>query len=534
MAHFIGIDVGTGSARAGLFDSEGMLLATASRPIQIWRPRALHAEQSSRDIWQAVCASVRAVLNDSGITPDTVAGIGFDATCSLVVVDGAGGPVAVNADGEDDRNIILWMDQRATLEAEEINQSGARVLDYVGGRISPEMETPKILWLARHLPDGLARAAHLMDLADFLTWKATGSLVRSTCTVTCKWTYLAHESAWDESYFDRIGLSAFKADGFARIGNQIVDPGTSLASGLTAQAATELGLSPDTPVAAGIIDAHAGAIGTLGAAGLPGAVEQRLAYVFGTSACTLNVTREPVHVPGIWGPYYSALMPGMWLNEGGQSAAGAAIDHLVLLHPYAPEALRQAELAGVGLTQWLDQRAQVLLAGGAPTDLIEGLHVVPEFLGNRAPFADPQARGIIAGLSLEADEASLVRLYLVGLASIGYGLRQILDTLRAKNIDISTVVVSGGAARSRLVRRMLADAAGIAIATVRTDEPVLLGSAMLAKVASGQAPNVESVMADMSRVDDVINPDDASRSIHQRRHQTFLKLQAVYRDMRDH
>lgn len=264
MAHFIGIDVGTGSARAGLFDSAGLLLAAASRPIQIWRPRPLHAEQSSRDIWQAICAAVGKVLADAGVAPDTVAGIGFDATCSLVVLDGAGRPVAVNADGEDDRNIILWMDQRATAEAEEINRSGARVLDYVGGRISPEMETPKILWLARHLPDSLKRAAQLMDLADFLTWKATGSLVRSTCTVTCKWTYLSHENAWDESYFDMIGLGNLKADGFARIGSQIAAPGTSLASGLTEQAAADLGLVAGTPVAAGIIDAHAGAIGTLG------------------------------------------------------------------------------------------------------------------------------------------------------------------------------------------------------------------------------------------------------------------------------
>ena len=534
MAHFIGIDVGTGSARAGLFDSGGLLLASASRPIQIWRPRPLHAEQSSRDIWQAICAAVGTVLADAGVAPDTVAGIGFDATCSLVVLDGAGRPVAVNADGEDDRNIILWMDQRATAEAEEINRSGARVLDYVGGRISPEMETPKILWLARHLPDSLKRATQLMDLADFLTWKATGSLVRSTCTVTCKWTYLSHENAWDESYFDMIGLGNLKADGFARIGSQIADPGTSLASGLTEQAAAELGLVAGTPVAAGIIDAHAGAIGTLGAAGLPGALEQRLAYVFGTSACTLNVTREPVLVPGIWGPYYSALLPGLWLNEGGQSAAGAAIDHLVQLHPYAPEGLLHAQSAGMGLTQWLDLRAQALLADGSPTDLIEGLHVVPEFLGNRAPLADPQARAVIAGLSLEADEASLIRLYLAGLASIGYGLRQILDALRSKNIDISTVVVSGGAARSRLVRRMLADAAGIAIAAVQTEEPVLLGSAMLAAVGSGQASSLEAVMADMSQVEDVITPDGALRSIHARRHQTFLNLQAAYRDMRDH
>lgn len=529
---FIGIDVGTGSARAGLFDSTGLLLASASCAIQIWRTQPSHAEQSSRDIWQAICKAVRTARADAGVPSERIAGIGFDATCSLVLLDGTGQPVAVNQDGLDERNIILWMDQRATTEAEEINQTGARVLDYVGGRISPEMETPKLLWLSRHLPESMARATHLFDLADFLTWKATGSLSRSTCTMTCKWTFLAHENTWDDAYFDRIGLGALKADGYVRIGKTIEVPGTPLGSGLTDEAAHDLGLLSGTPVGTGIIDAHAGAIGTIGAKGLPGTLNQRLAYVFGTSACTLNVTSQPVFVPGVWGPYYAALLPGMWLNEGGQSAAGAALDHLVLLHPHAPEASRCAAAEGQGLTQWLDARAQALLAETSLTDAIAGLHIVPEFLGNRAPLADPKARGIIAGLGLEADEASLVRLYLAGLVSVGYGLRQILEALRAQHTEISTVVVSGGAARSPLVRRLLADAAGIAIATVNTDEPVLLGSAILAAVAAGRAASVQQAMTDMSEVKEVIHPNAASAPIHARRYQAFLALQSAYRDLR--
>jgi D-ribulokinase len=283
-----------------------------------------------------------------------------------------------------------------------------------------------------------------------------------------------------------------------------------------------------------MIDAHAGAIGTLGAAGLPGELQERLAYVFGTSACTLNVTPVPVFVPGIWGPYFSALLPGMWLNEGGQSAAGAAIDHLVQLHPYATEATRLAQHERMGLVQWLDRRAQELISDLSITDIVKGLHIVPEFLGNRAPLADPQARAVIAGLGLDADEISLVRLYLAGLASIGYGLKQVLDALRAKGIAINTVVVSGGAARSRLVRQMLADAAGIVVATVDTEEPVLLGAAILGAVAAKQASSLESAMFRMSDMGESIRPNLSAQDIHAQRYRTFLALQESYRDMRDH
>ncbi len=81
----------------------------------------------------------------------------------------------------------------------------------------------------------------------------------------------------------------------------------------------------------GLIDAHAGGIGSVGVEGSGGATTN-LAYVFGTSSCTMTSTEEPVFVPGVWGPYYSAMVPGLWLNEGGQSAAGAAIDTLLTFH----------------------------------------------------------------------------------------------------------------------------------------------------------------------------------------------------------
>ncbi|MBA4491632.1 FGGY-family carbohydrate kinase [Paracoccus sp. S1E-3] len=527
-AVFLGVDVGTGSARAGLFDAHGAMLAAAKRDIRMWREAGDVAEQSSDDIWGAICAAVREAM--AGIDPARVKGIGFDATCSLVVLGPGGAPLTVSQAGDDARNIIVWMDHRAVDQAERINATGHQVLRYVGGVISPEMETPKLLWLKENLPETYDGAWQFFDLADYLSWRATGDLARSTCTVTCKWTYLAHEGRWDPDYFRTIGLNDLADQDFARIGQRVVAPGTPLGEGLTDQAAADLGLSPGTPVAAGLIDAHAGGIGTVGAEGSP---QSNLAYVFGTSSCTMTSTDQPVFVPGVWGPYYQAMVPGLWLNEGGQSAAGAAIDQLLSFHPAAAEAREAAAAAGQSLPVWLAARAETLSGSGGVVGLAHGLHVVPEFLGNRAPFADPHARAIIAGLGMARDVDSLVALYIAGLCGVGYGLRQIIETQDQAGASVDRIVISGGAGQLPLIRQLLADAAGRPVVAVSADEPVLLGSAMLGALAAGAFASMPEAMAQMTHKSSVYQPEPGAETVHQRRYDAFVRLQQLGRSLRD-
>lgn len=528
--HFIGIDVGTGSARAGVFDAKGTMLGTAKRDIALWREAGSIVEQSSADIWAAVSASVRGAMAEAGVAPETIGGIGVDATCSLVVVGEGGAPLAVGPSEDPARDIIVWMDHRAVEQAERINATGAPVLAYVGGVISPEMETPKLLWLRENRGAVFDAASGFFDLADWLTWRATGSLARSSCTVTCKWTYLAHERRWDGDYFRTIGLGPLADEGFARIGTEVVDPGTALGQGLTETAAAELGLRPGTPVGAGLIDAHAGGVGTVGALGDP---VGSMAYVFGTSSCTMTTTPEPVFVPGVWGPYFSAMVPGMWLNEGGQSAAGAAIDRLVHLHPAAPALAAEARAQGKPLLALLSDEAARSAGPGGVAALAHGLHVVPEFLGNRAPFADPHARAVIAGLGMEEGAASLVALYVAGLCGIGYGLRQIIETQSARGAGVERVMLSGGAGQSDLVRQLLADAAGKPVVTVTAPEPVLLGAAILGAVAGGAEPDIPAAMAAMSAPARTFTPAAQTEGLHARRFAAFERLQAAARAIRE-
>jgi len=530
-ALIIGVDVGTGSARAGVFDRRGMMLGTARADLTLWRGPGTMVEQSSAQIWGAVARSVRGAMAQAGAGPGDIAGIGFDATCSLVVLGADGQGLAVGPSDDPARDVVVWMDHRAVAEAEEITATGHPVLRYVGGVISPEMETPKLLWLSRHRPDVFAKAAHFLDLADFLTWKATGDLARSTNTVTCKWTYLAHERRWDDSYFHQIGLGVLADEGFARIGARVVDPGTPLGGGLTDDAAATLGLRPGTPVGAGMIDAHAGGIGTVGVGGNP---LTHMGYVFGTSSCTMTSTAAPVFVPGVWGPYFSAMVPGLWVNEGGQSAAGAAIEQLVLSHPASAAAQDEARRAGLSLPDYLAAR---LTAGGEGTpELVQRLgtlHVVPEYLGNRAPHADPEARAIIAGLGMERDPDSLAMLYLAGLCGIGYGLRQILEAQAGAGAPVEKIVISGGAGESPLVRGILADTTGRPVLATTAAEPVLLGAAILGAMAGGLFPDMPAAMAALTRPGSETPPTGGTTAtLHDNRYNAFTRLQALGRELR--
>lgn len=501
---YIGVDVGTLSARAGVFDSAGRLIASARRPIAIWREPGDIVEQSSDDIWGATTSAVREAVEASGLSPEAVGGMGFDATCSLVALDRNARPLSVSPTGAPERDVIVWMDHRAAEDAERINGGRHETLRYVGGKISPEMHAPKLIWLARCKPGTIARAGHFFDLTDFLSFRATGSLTRSACPAACKFGFLAHEKRWPDGFFDQIGLGFLKDDHYARIGATTAWPGAPLGHGLTAGAAAAMGLAAGTPVGAGLVDAHAGAAGTLGACTVgahagraPADPLRRLALILGTSSSCMALADEPRFVEGIWGPHFGALTPGQWLVDGGQSAFGGAIDHLLRLHPAfaelsaraGPHALRALEKEIVARAGGLSQAASIA----------EGLHVLPDFIGARSPLADAGARGAITGLDLREDVASLQELYVAGLCGLAYGLADIVCKLEQSSYEFDSIVVSGGASQSPLVRQIIADVCGKAVESPETSEPVLLGSAMVGAVAAG-AQTLISAMSAMSTI----------------------------------
>jgi FGGY-family pentulose kinase len=524
----IGIDVGTGSARAGVFTLDGHMRGTAVRPIKAWRPRPDFIQQSSADIWDAVCDAVRAALAQAG-DDIAICGIGFDATCSLVVLDNDAAPLSIDPDGAPEQDIILWADHRAHAEAEAINAGAHDVLRYVGGRISLEMQMPKLLWLKHNAPETWRRAGHFFDLPDYLTFRATGVAARSLCSTVCKWTYRGHENRWDEAFIRAIGLGDLADEGFVRIGTTILPIGTAIGNGLGTAAAAAFGLLAGIPVGASAIDAHAGGIGVIGA-GLEGvspddaALRSRLALIGGTSSCHMAVAPEAMFVPGVWGPYFSAMLPGFWLNEGGQSATGALVDHVIITHAAYPALAEAARARGWSIYQQLNAVLSDMAGGGALAELTADLHVLPDFNGNRSPRADATLRGMISGLLLSATLQDCARLYLATIQAIAYGTRHIIETMNDSGYEIDTIFATGGGTKNPVFLREHADATGCRLVLPAEPEAVLLGAAMLGAVAGGSYADVRTAMAAMSGSGDTIAPDRAMAGYHDRKYRVFKQL----------
>ncbi|SME97103.1 FGGY-family pentulose kinase [Tistlia consotensis] len=455
----------------------------------------------------------------AGLGPEAVAALAFSATCSLVLRRGDGSPLALSeatAGLPGPWDVVVWMDHRAEAEAEACTATGSRVLDCLGGRMSPEMQVPKLMWLKRHRPDLWRELGLAADLSDFLAWRCSGTAGRSVCTLVCKWTWLAHEAdgreqGWDRGFLAAVDLADLTEK--AALPEKASPVGAPLGR-LTPQAAEALGLTTDCLVAAGLIDAHAGALGTL-AAHLEGPVESRLALIAGTSNCQIALHRERHAVPGVWGPYLGAVAEGLWCAEGGQSATGALLDHLV----------RGSAAAGeFGADPHEALSAEILRRLEAGGDPAPELHLLPDFIGNRSPHADPGLRGVVSGLTIEEPAETLVKLYWAAACSIAYGTRLVIERLNAGGYRIGRIHLSGGHAKSALFRRLYADATGCALLVSESAEPVLLGAAIAAAAALDPEAGLKAAAGALARPSRSSAPDPRFTALHERRYAAFLAL----------
>ncbi len=496
MAYVIGIDGGTESLRATVFDLAGRRIASAAAPYATQFSAGARAEQDPEAWWSALGLAVRQSVGQAGIAVYDVHALCATTTCcSVVVLDPAIRPL---------RPAIIWMDVRAGREADAVLATGDAALQLNGaglGPVSAEWMVPKALWLSRNEPD-IFRAAHtICEYQDFITWRLTGRRAASLNNAAIRWHYRADAGGWPDSLLDALALGALRA----KWPQEVLAPGTVIGR-LTARAAGHLGLAETVQVVQGGADALIGMIGL--AVARPG----QLALITGSSHLQFAVGAKAAHVPGLWGSYADAVYPGRTILEGGQTSTGSIIAWL-------------RRLTGDALDLDALNLEAARLAPGA-----DGLLVLDHFQGNRTPYTDPLSRGAITGLSLHHTAAHVFRAVLEG---IGFGTRAIIDRMTEAGCGAAEITAGGGATRSPLWLQIHADTSGLPVVVPEVAEAPSLGAAVLAAHGAGHFASIDEGIAAMVRPGRRIEPIAANVALYDRLYRQYTELYPALKTLRE-
>ncbi|MEM8822684.1 MAG: FGGY-family carbohydrate kinase [Pseudomonadota bacterium] len=469
MSYVIGIDGGTESLRARVFDLTGQSLGDHAATYETDYPAPAQAEQDPEAWWRACGEAVRGAVEAAGVDPGQIAALAADTTsCTVVTLDAEGKPL---------RPCLLWMDVRAHQEAADILATGDPALHLNGdgaGPLSPEWMLPKALWTKRHQPEIWAKADKVGEYQDFLTLRLTGRWCASLNNLTMRWHYRTGHGGWPDNLLAALDMSDLRT----LWPQEIAAPGEVIGP-LTPDAAAHLGLPETVKVVQGGADAFIGMIG-LGVT-QPG----DMALITGSSHLHLGITEVETHAPGIWGTYADCVYPGRHVIEGGQTSTGSVI------------AWFKRNFAAETSYDDLNAAAAKLQPGA------EGLVAVDHFQGNRTPHTDALARGAISGLTLKHTPAHLYRAL---IESVCLGTRAIVDAF-GDAFEAKRIVVAGGATNAPFWLQIHADTLGVPLEITEQPEAPCLGSAILAAVGAGCFPTIDDGCTAMVRTARVIEPD---------------------------
>ena len=481
-AAFMGIDLGTGGCRVGLFDDEGTPLAFHDTPGASLYPRPSWVEQDVDEWWAALRSSVRGALDASGVSPRDIAGIGYDATsATLVALDGENRPL---------RNAIMWSDVRAREQARRASaiDHWARLYNGGGGDdASAEWFVFKAMWMKEEEPALWERARWVLDAPDWLGLLLTGVARTNLTSASLKMYHNADHGGFPLDFYAELGIG----DLMDKLPGDVQPMGAGLGR-LTAWAARELGLHEGVPVAQGGIDAEAGMIGM--DVLRPG----RSALITGSSNCLLSQSATPLYGPGIVGAHTDALVIGQYTLEASQVSTGSIKRWFMETMP--KDLVEASTRGGPSPYEVMNDLSKDIPPGS------DGILIAEHFQGNRSPYTDARARGTITGLSLHHRREHI---YHAIQEATCYGLELNLRTLRAAGYEPTSIVACGGALSSAQWLQMHADVTGLGITVTQVQDGPALGSAMMGAVAAGRFADLHEAAAAMVHDRDVIEPDPA-------------------------
>ncbi|WIK64510.1 FGGY-family carbohydrate kinase [Gleimia hominis] len=502
--YLLGIDFGTESCRAAIFDLRGNSIGFAATPYKTHFPRPGRAEQDPVDWWEALKASVTRVLDQTGVAARHIAGISYDATTMTVV--------ALDKRGNALRPAIMWMDVRATEQATRGDEIEHWAKKYNGDNTMPvtaEWYPFKATWIKENEPEVYKEAYRIVDAPDWLTYKLTGEWTVNLNTAAIRSYYNGDHGGWPTDFFEHIGCG----DVFEKLPERVLALGEVVGT-LSASTAHELNLIPGIPVAQGGGDAWHGQIG-LGVVE-PGA----LAVITGSSQVMTGQSAEPIYGKGFMGSYTDAVIRGQYTVEGSLVSSGSVLKWFK--DGFARDIVQATERIGLNPYEILDRQAAEIPIG------CDGLIMNEYFQGNRTPYTDSKARGLMFGLSLSHTPEHMYRAI---LEAVAYGTQHNLLMMKESGFEPNKLVFCGGATKSPLWMQMYADVTGKPITLTEVGDAVVLGSCMLAAVGAGLYKDLPAAARNMVHETKTIEPNMDAHEEYQFYLQQYMDAYPVMQEL---
>jgi ribulokinase len=380
----------------------------------------------------------------------------------------------------------MWMDVRAVDQARKVQETEDPALKYSGyTNVSAEWMPSKALWLKENEPENYNNAERICECLDWITNRLTGEWTASINTASFRWYYDRNEGGFPESLYESAGLE----DLLDKFPGKVLEMG-EVVGGLAKESAEELGLPADIPVAEGGGDAFVAMVG------LNVLEPRKMALITGSSHVVVGQAAEPIYGSGFFGAYTDAVVPGQYTVEGGQASTGSVVKWFK--DNFAKVAAEEAARRDIDAYEVLGEMAAKVPPGS------EGLMVLDYWQGNRTPYTDPEARGMMWGLSLHHEEGHVFRAILEGIC---YGTEHILRTMRDNDFTPEEGVVCGGPTKSELWMQMHADVSNLPISFTKVPDAPALGSAILGAVGAGVYPDIQEAASNMVHTTDTIEPD---------------------------
>ncbi|MGH3147689.1 MAG: xylulokinase [Rubrobacter sp.] len=481
MSVLVGLDVGTGGARAVAVDEAGNVVAEASSEYPLHSPRPGWTEQDPAGWWEGAKETLGAVAAEVDEAGGEVAGIGLTGQMhGSVFLDSSDGVI---------RPALLWNDQRTGAQCEEITRSVGeeRLISIAGNPALTGFQAPKILWLRDAEPDNFERVASVLLPKDYVRLRLTGEYATDASDAAGTLLLDVRSRDWSREILDALEIpDEWMPE---------VHEGPENTGDLREAVARELGLPPGIPVAAGGGDNAAAAVGT-GVVG-SGIVSSSV----GTSGVLFAHTREFNPDPSGRLHAFCHAVPGAYHLMGVTLSAGGSLSWW-------------RETVGGDYDELVEAASEIPPGS-------EGLVFLPYLSGERTPHLDPEARGAFFGLTARHGVAHMTRAVMEGVV---FSLRDSLEIMRELGVPVEDVRATGGGARSALWRGLQADVYDARIRRTVADEGPAYGAALLAGVASGVYSDVDEASSVVELREEVTEPDPKRVKVYEEHYEVYRSL----------